>query len=77
MSQSFLDGLLGGVKNLTDGQSAGDLAGRAKDLWNSQSTLIKGVFAGGFLGVMLSGNARRMVGIGVKVGGAALIGGFA
>lgn len=39
--------------------------------------MTKGAIAGGLLGVLLSGNARKLVGTGVKVGGAALIGGLA
>lgn len=74
---NFLDGLLNGVKDLTDGQSVGDLATKAKGAWNSQSTLTKGAIAGGLLGVLMSGNARRLIGSGVKVGGAAVIGGLA
>lgn len=77
MAKSFLDSLLEGAKNLTGGQGAAGLADKAKDSWNSQSTLTKGAIAGGLLGVLLSGNARRLVGTGVKVGGAALIGGLA
>lgn len=77
MAKSFLDNLLEGAKNLTGGQGAAGLADKAKDSWNSQSTLTKGAIAGGLLGVLLSGNARRLVGTGVKVGGAALIGGLA
>lgn len=77
MVKSFLESLLDGAKNLTGGQGAADLADKAKDTWNSQSTLTKGAIAGGLLGVLLSGNARRLVGTGVKVGGAALIGGLA
>lgn len=77
MAKSFLENLLSGVKDLTGGQGAADLAGKAKTAWNSQSTLTKGAIAGGLLGVLLSGNARRLVGTGVKVGGAALIGGLA
>ena len=77
MAKSFLDNLLEGAKNLTGGHGAAGLADKAKDSWNSQSTLTKGAIAGGLLGVLLSGNARRLVGTGVKVGGAALIGGLA
>jgi uncharacterized membrane protein YebE (DUF533 family) len=77
MVKSFLESLLDGAKNLTGGQGAADIADKAKDTWNSQSTLTKGAIAGGLLGVLLSGNARRLVGTGVKVGGAALIGGLA
>lgn len=77
MVKSFLETLLDGAKNLTGGQGAADIADKAKDTWDSQSTLTKGAIAGGLLGVLLSGNARRLVGTGVKVGGAALIGGLA
>ena len=77
MVKSLLDSLLGGVKDLTAGKSATDLAGKARATWDSQSTLTKGAVAGGLLAVLLSGNARRLVGTGVKVGGAALIGGLA
>lgn len=77
MAKSFLDSLLSGVKDLTAGQGAKDLVGKARTTWDGQSTLAKGAIAGGLLGVLLSGNARRMVGTGVKVGGAALIGGLA
>ncbi|EKD60162.1 MAG: hypothetical protein ACD_54C00908G0004 [uncultured bacterium] len=77
MVKSFLETLLDGAKKLTEGQGAAELADKAKDTWNSQSTLTKGAIAGGLLGVLLSGSARRLVGTGVKVGGAALIGGLA
>lgn len=74
---NFLDSLLNGVNDLKAGQGAGDLAAKAKGAWNSQSTLTKGAIAGGLLGVLMSGNARRLIGTGVKVGGAAVIGGLA
>lgn len=74
---NFLDGLLDSVKDLTGGQRPSDLAAKAKEAWNTQSTLTKGAIAGGLLGVLMSGNARRLIGSGVKVGGAALIGGLA
>lgn len=77
MAKSFLETLLAGAKNLTTQQGATDLANQAKGAWNSQNTLTKGAIAGGVLGVLLSGNARKLVGTGVKVGGAALIGGLA
>jgi len=77
MAKSFLDNLLEGAKNLTGGQGAAGLADKAKDSWNSQSTLTKGAIAGGLLGVLLSGNARRLVGTGVNVGGVAMIDGMA
>ncbi len=73
----LLGGLLGGLNDLTAGQSAGGLAQKARGMWDGQSTLTKGAIAGGLLGVLLSGNARKMVGTGVQVGGAALIGGLA
>lgn len=77
MVKSFLDSLLGGVKDLAGGQSAQDIAGKARATWDGQSTLTKGAVAGGLLAVLLSGNARRLIGTGAKVGGAALIGGLA
>lgn len=77
MANSLFDSLFSSMKDLTNGQGAGDLAGRAKTAWGNQSTLTKGAIAGGLLGILLSGNARRALGTGVKVGGAALIGGLA
>ena len=77
MSQSFLNTLIAGAKNLATQQGASDLATKAKEGWGAQNTLTKGALAGGLLGVLLSGNARRLVGTGVQVGGAALIGGLA
>lgn len=75
--KSLLNTLLGNVKDLAAGQTPQDMIGKAKTVWGEQSTLTKGAIAGGLLGVLLSGNARRLVGTGVKVGGAALIGGLA
>jgi len=77
MAKSFLDTLLGGVKDLTAGQGASGFASKARTAWDGQSTLTKGAIAGGLLATLLSGNARRLVGTGVKVGGAALIGSLA
>lgn len=80
-ARSLLDSLFASARDLTAGDGAGSGAGglaqKARDGWNSQSTLTKGAIAGGLLGVLLSGNARKLVGTGVKVGGAALIGGLA
>lgn len=76
-AKSLLDSLMGGMTDLTGGQGTRGLATRAKGAWDGQSTLAKGAIAGGLLGVLLSGNARRLVGTGVKIGGAALIGGLA
>ena len=76
-AKSLIDSLLGGLGDMTGEQGAGGLAQKAKGAWAGQSTLAKGAIAGGLLGVLLSGNARRLVGAGVKVGGAALIGGLA
>jgi uncharacterized membrane protein YebE (DUF533 family) len=77
MVKSLLDSLLGGVKDLTAGQSAGQIAGKARAAWQGQTTLTKGAVAGGLLAALLSGNARKLVGTGAKIGGAALIGGLA
>ena len=76
-AKSLLDGLMGSVTEMTKGAGLGDLAAKAKDAWDDQSTLAKGAIAGGLLGVLLSGDARRMLGAGVKVGGMAAIGGLA
>ncbi len=76
-AKSLLDSLMGSVTEMTKGAGLGDLATKAKGAWNDQSTLAKGAIAGGLLGVLLSGNARRMLGTGVKVGGMAMIGGLA
>lgn len=76
-AKSLLDGLVGSVTELTRGAGLGDLATKAKGAWDDQSTLAKGAIAGGLLGVLLSGNARRMLGTGIKVGGMAAIGGLA
>lgn len=77
MARSFLESLLEGARNLTRGDATTGLAEKAKRTWNSQSSQTKGAIAGGLLGVLLSGNARRLVGAGVQVGGAALIGSLA
>eukprot|EP01031_Cornospumella_fuschlensis_P012808 gene12808-15658_t len=81
MVKSLLDSLLGGVKDLTAGQNMGQMAsqlsGKARTAWEGQSTLTKGAVAGGLLAMLLSGNARKLVGTGAKIGGAALIGGLA
>lgn len=76
-AKSLLDGLLGQVGGLTQGQGMSDLGAKAKDTWNNQSTLGKGAIAGGLLGVLLTGGGRRLLGAGVQIGGAALIGGLA
>ena len=76
-AKSLLDSLLGSVSELTKGAGLGDLATKAKGAWDDQSTLAKGAIAGGLLGVLLSGNARRMLGAGIQVGGMAAIGGLA
>ena len=68
---------MGSVTEMTKDAGLGDLAAKAKGAWNDQSTLAKGAIAGGLLGVLLSGNARRMLGTGIKVGGMAAIGGLA
>lgn len=77
MATSLLTALIKGAKDLAAEAARGDLTAKAKDTWNSQSTLTKGAVAGGLLGVLLSGDGRRMLGTGVQVGGAALIGGLA
>ena len=80
-AKSILDSLMGGLSDLTKGQGVGQsvsgLTQTAKSAWDGQSSLAKGAIAGGLFGVLMSGNARRLLGTGVKIGGAALIGGLA
>ena len=76
-AKSLLDSLLGSVSEITNSAGLGSLATKAKGAWDGQSTLSKGAIAGGLLGILLSGNARRMIGTGVQVGGMAMIGGLA
>lgn len=76
-AKSLLDSLLGQVGSLTQGQGAGGLGDKAKTAWNNQSGLGKGAIAGGLLGILMTGSGRKLLGTGVKVGGAALIGGLA
>lgn len=72
-----LDSFIGSVRQMASGAGLDDLASKGKEAWNDQSTLAKGAIAGGLLGILLSGNARRMIGTGVQVGGMAVIGGLA
>ena len=83
-AKSLLESLMGGLSNAggsTTGagisSGAKGLADKAKGAWDGQSNLGKGAIAGGLLGVLLSGGGRKMIGAGVNVGGAALIGGLA
>ena len=81
MAKSLIDTLLSGVQDMAkSGGGTGGISGlasQAKGAWDNQSTLTKGAIAGGLLGVLLSGNARKLVGTGVQVGGAALVGALA
>ena len=74
---SLLGSLASGLTELAAGQNMGGLAQKAKTTWGNQSSMTKGAIAGGLLSVLLSGNARKLVGTGVEVGGAALIGSLA
>lgn len=83
-AKSLLESLMGGLSNAggsTTGagisSGAKGLADKAKGAWDGQSNLGKGAIAGGLLGVLLTGGGRKMIGAGVNVGGAALIGGLA
>lgn len=69
-AKSLLDGLTGG-------QGLKGLGDKAKGAWDGQSTLGKGAIAGGLLGVLFTSGGRKLLSSGVKVGGAALIGGLA
>jgi len=80
-AKSLLDAVIGQVNQTTgdrpDGQGVVGLGQQAKDLWGGQSALGKGAIAGGLMGILMTKGGRRMLGTGVKVGGAALIGGLA
>lgn len=65
------------LENLTGGQGLKGLGDKARETWDGQSALGKGAIAGGLLGVLMTGGGRRLLGTGLKVGGAALIGGLA
>ena len=73
----LLGGLLGGIGNLANTQNMGGMASKAKTAWDGQTNMTKGAIAGGLLAVLMSGTGRRLVGTGIEVGGAALIGGLA
>lgn len=77
MAKSLLESLINGAKQLSTDSARGDLAAKAQNTWNNQSTLTKGAIAGGLLGVLLSENAGKIMKSSAKVGGAALIGGLA
>ena len=77
MAKSLLESLINGAKQLSTDSARGDLAAKAQNTWNNQPTLTKGAIAGGLLGVLLSGNAGKIMKSSAKVGGAALIGGLA
>ncbi len=76
-AKSLLDSLTGGQGLQGLSGSAKGLGDKAKEGWNNQSTLGKGAIAGGLLGLLFTGGGRKMLETGVKVGGAALIGGLA
>jgi uncharacterized membrane protein YebE (DUF533 family) len=80
-AKSILDQVLVSLNQMTGEVTGLDgvkgLADKAKDTWDDQSTLTKGALAGGLMGLLLTGGGRRMLGTGVKVGGAAMIGGLA
>lgn len=76
-AKSLLDSLMGGLGQVTGGQGVQGLTDKAKQTWNSQSTLGKGAIAGGLLGILLTQGGRRILGTGIKIGGMAAIGGLA
>jgi uncharacterized membrane protein YebE (DUF533 family) len=76
-AKSLLDTVMGSLNEATGPGGVKGLGDKARETWDSQSTLTKGALAGGLLGVILTGGGRRMLGTGAKIGGAALIGGLA
>jgi uncharacterized membrane protein YebE (DUF533 family) len=85
MASSLFSTLISGVQDLAKGGASGgglggtvqNIAAGAKGAWDGQSALTKGAIAGGLLGVLMNKDARKMVGSGAAVGGAALIGALA
>lgn len=73
-AKSLLNSLLANANQMTGGQGARGLADKARGAWHDQSTLGKGVIAGGLLGVLMTGGGRRILGTGLKIGGMAAIG---
>jgi uncharacterized membrane protein YebE (DUF533 family) len=76
-AKNLLDGLLGGLGQLTGGQGLGGVADQAKKAWDGQSTLTKGAIGGAVLGTLLTRGGRRALGTGMEIGGAALVGALA
>ena len=85
MASSLFSTLLSGVQDLAKGGASGgglggtvqNIAAGAKGAWDGQSALTKGAIAGGLVGVLMNKDARKLVGSGAAVGGAALIGALA
>jgi uncharacterized membrane protein YebE (DUF533 family) len=73
----LLGSLVGGLGGLVAGQSVGEVARQARTSWDGQTPMAKGAIAGGLIGLLCAGNARRLATAGVQIGGAALIGGLA
>lgn len=76
-AKSILDKVMGSLNEATGQGGVKGMTDKARETWDSQSTLTKGALAGGLLGVLLTGGGRKMLGTGVQIGGAALIGGLA
>lgn len=76
-AKMLLDSLLGGLGQMTGGKGLGDLGNQAKQTWDSQSSLTKGAIGGAVLGTLLTKGGRRMLGTGIEIGGAALVGALA
>lgn len=73
----LLDGLLGGLGQITAGRGLGELAGQAKKGWDGQSALTKGAIGGAVLATLFTKGGRRVLGSGLEIGGAALVGALA
>lgn len=71
---SIMNSLAQGLSEVTSDPAVSGLADKAKSTWDAQSIGTKGAIAGGLVGLLLSGNARRMAGTVAEVGAAALIG---
>lgn len=80
-TKSLMGGLLSELTKMTGGtggaSGVGGLADQAMKAWNSQSTATKGALGGALVGALLSSGGRKLLGTGVEIGGAALVGALA
>ncbi len=76
-ARRLLDGLLVGLGQMTGGKGLGELADQARKTWDDQSALTKGAIGGAVLATLFTRGGRRVLGSGLEIGGAALVGALA